>query len=190
MAPCNSHPAPLEIPPGQPRGPAPCWRGIRERRSRRRSGRPTAGHGNVAEPDLPPQLTLQLKFTTGASPGSTRGVLRTSASSCVDVAPRPPEASLQVLRWPRLLSLWMRPPASRSLNLCPEGPISSCQSERGTTSFRSLPACPEETGTPVIMNAAQYPPEDSPQILRKLWLISVDVSPRLTQASPAQACSC
>ena len=143
MAPCNSHPAPLEIPPGQPRGPAPCWRGIRERRSRRRSGRPTAGHGNVAEPDLPPQLTLQLKFTTGASPGSTPGVLRTSASSCVDVAPHPPEASLQVLRWPRLLSLWMRPPASRRLNLCPEGPFSSCRSGRGAPSFRSRPTCSE-----------------------------------------------
>ena len=143
MAPCNSHPAPLEISPGQPQGLASCWRGIRERRSRRRSGRPTAGHGNVAEPDLPPQLTLQLKFTTGASPGSTRGVLRTSASSCVDVAPRPPEASLQVLRWPRLLSLWMRPPASRRLNLCPEGPFSSCRSGRGAPSFRSRPTCSE-----------------------------------------------
>ena len=71
-APRNGHPAPLEIPPGQPRGPAPCWRGIGEKRSRRRLGRPTAGHGNVAEPDLPPQLTLQLKFMTGASPGSAR----------------------------------------------------------------------------------------------------------------------
>ena len=62
---------------------------------------------------------------------------------CVDVAPRPPEASLQVLRWPRLLSLWMRPPASRRLNLCPEGPFSSCRSGRGAPSFRSRPTCSE-----------------------------------------------
>ena len=143
MAPRNSHPTPLEIPPGQPRGLAPCWRGIRERRSRRRSGRPTARHGNVAEPDLPPQLTLQLQFTTGASPGSTPGVLRTSASSCVDVAPHPPEVSPQVLRWQRLLALWMWPPASRRLNLCPEEPISSCQSGSSAPSFRSLPTCSE-----------------------------------------------
>ena len=61
----------------------------------------------------------------------------------VDVAPRPPEASLQVLRWPRLLSLWMRPPASRRLNLCPEGPFSSCRSGRGAPSFRSRPTCSE-----------------------------------------------
>ena len=48
-----------------------------------------------------------------------------------------------VLRWPRLLSLWMRPPASRSLNLCPEGPVSSSQSGSSAPSFRSLPTCSE-----------------------------------------------
>ena len=48
-----------------------------------------------------------------------------------------------VLRWPRLLSLWMRPPASRRLNLCPEGPFSSCRSGRGAPSFRSRPTCSE-----------------------------------------------
>ena len=48
-----------------------------------------------------------------------------------------------VLRWPRLLSLWMRPPASRRLNLCPEGPISSCQSGSSAPSFRTHPTCSE-----------------------------------------------
>ena len=48
------------------------WRGISEKRSSQCSARPTAGHGNLAEPDLPPQLNLQLKFTEGASPGSAR----------------------------------------------------------------------------------------------------------------------
>ena len=66
-------------------------------------------------------------------PKSTLGVLRTSASCCVGVAPRPPITSLQVLRRPGLLTPWMRPSPSRSLNLCPERPGSSCQSGHGTT---------------------------------------------------------
>ena len=74
MALRNGNPAPLEIPPGQPRELAPCWRGIGEKRSNWRSAEPTAGHGNVAEPELPAQLTLQLKVTARASPGSARRV--------------------------------------------------------------------------------------------------------------------
>ena len=62
---------------------------------------------------------------------------------CVDVAPCPPKATPQVLRWLGLLPLWMLPPASRSLNLCPEEPVSSCQSGCSTTSFRSLQLCPQ-----------------------------------------------
>ena len=71
-APCHGHPAPQELLPGQPRGLTPCWRGIGEKRSSQGTVGPTAGHGNVAKPDLPPQLTLQLKFTTGASRRSAR----------------------------------------------------------------------------------------------------------------------
>ena len=66
-------------------------------------------------------------------PKSTPGVLRTSASCCVGMATCPPITSLQVLRRPGLLTPWMRPSPSRSLNLCPERPGSSCQSGHGTT---------------------------------------------------------
>ena len=66
-------------------------------------------------------------------PKSTPGVLRTSASCCVGVAPCPPIPSLQVLRGPGLLTPWIQPPPPRSLNLCPERPGSSCQSGRSTT---------------------------------------------------------
>ena len=34
-------------------------------------------------------------------------------------------------------------PSTQRLNLCPEGPVSSCQSGRGAPSFRSLPTCSE-----------------------------------------------
>ena len=59
--------APQELPPGWPRGLAPCWRGIREKISSQRMAGPTSAHGNMAKPDLPAQPTLQRKITARAS---------------------------------------------------------------------------------------------------------------------------
>ena len=69
----------------------------------------------------PEDISVQL---CGRGPTSSRSV-----TACSEVA--------------GLRSLWMQPPASRRLNLCPEGPVSSCRSGRGAPSFRSRPTCSE-----------------------------------------------
>ena len=123
----------------------------------------------------PEDISVQL---CGRGPTSSRSV-----TACSEVA--------------GLRSLWMQPPASRRLNLCPEGPVSSCQSGRCATFFRSLPACPEAAqgllstwmrahillkpprgacsspGAPVRVGEGQQFPEASLCILRRPGLLSV-----------------